>query len=917
MMRLRKFAFGVVLLAVVLFMPFVLSFTDSNFAYRSGGFASQAYLGGQNINLYGEQGQEVCSSGKDFVVQIAPLGCTPSVVRSDLLEEQNVAVFCPLIATQINPLIEVDRIDSVSFSGRNYSDQVSGIGFHPTRAALGFRSSSAIGHPIGNDIGYVVVVLKKEPKEADMPEFVKGTLVANIRYKLSDIGVGSATYYVPEMDNAEWGDNFNKYGFWNGKGYIRAEGIGENSATISVYSGGGETDKIRTFTLNKGGSSSEIYVPGFFCQAGAVLRLEGLVNPETRVRLSVSGDVSEFKQGEKFLENKCQVKKLSANGLVQSVIISCQGDNEVSNFELVKSPSVRIKVGDEFKDVGFGERVFDTNMGGAYLAGVKYKKDSGIQEDLEVLIFDSPSTLEKLPISEENKAAAKMVEYGKKIELFDDKIEVTLDGFSAGSNGDFSEFDSNTEFQQYFSGAMGDYDDILGNFGGEKISLSDSVENTYGYQALVDSISLAFETGQKEEAIELCDKFKELYPGESVKECGNKESFSNMGVSGYGVNVNGRFKEISFIEIINPTYNEYGVSLNVGGKPVDLSKSEKQSIGAGEYVQLVSLTDTSADLKIGIKLAKDGKFEEKAVRLNVDEFQNFGSNYSFGINEINLEKVAKIALTPNIKVDGTSTNFSFQIGIEKRAIQLSPEKTETRINKLNETIEKWTELSENLATVVKGLKGACLATGAVLTVKNLFTGMGGTAIARKDVNLYWKGECKDKEYQGETYNSVDDCFLKNSDAIQAAVSARAAIIKQQNNKGINDDNRDARYAEIVRRLNGRKFTPDGGGTNLTVGEDVDISKLSEAGDGGYLMNDREMRNLEMEASILEKNPNEVIAQNNFNRYMGEFYNANKLDSAARSVADTYSIDPKFVSVSAQGVKEEIQTDEYLSSPFSE
>jgi len=81
--------------------------------------------------------QEMCKEvGQDLIVQIAPLGCTPPVVRSDLLEERDVPVFCQLSAVKINPLIDIEAIDRISFTGE-YSREVKTIGFHPARAALG------------------------------------------------------------------------------------------------------------------------------------------------------------------------------------------------------------------------------------------------------------------------------------------------------------------------------------------------------------------------------------------------------------------------------------------------------------------------------------------------------------------------------------------------------------------------------------------------------------------------------------------------------------------------------------------------------------------------------------------------------------------------------------------------------------
>src|SRR3989344_5934312 len=39
-----------------------------------------------------------CEAREDFILQVAPAGCQPTVVRSDLLEDQNVPVFCQVNA---------------------------------------------------------------------------------------------------------------------------------------------------------------------------------------------------------------------------------------------------------------------------------------------------------------------------------------------------------------------------------------------------------------------------------------------------------------------------------------------------------------------------------------------------------------------------------------------------------------------------------------------------------------------------------------------------------------------------------------------------------------------------------------------------------------------------------------------------
>jgi len=112
----------------------------------------------------------MCEAGQDFAVQIEPFGCEPVLVTSDLLEEQNVPVLCQLSATKINPIIGVEAIDSISFSGAKLPESISGVGFYPAQAALG--TTSKLNSPLLNNIGYVVIVLKKQPNASAVPKSV-------------------------------------------------------------------------------------------------------------------------------------------------------------------------------------------------------------------------------------------------------------------------------------------------------------------------------------------------------------------------------------------------------------------------------------------------------------------------------------------------------------------------------------------------------------------------------------------------------------------------------------------------------------------------------------------------------------------------------------------------------------------------
>ena len=129
-------AFSILILTVLLISPMSSQiFTGSSQFFTRSNVAVSPSSGIGFPPLFD---REMCEAGQDFILQVSPLGCIPSVVRSDLLEEQNVPVFCPIVATQLNPLIDVEAINAMtfSFSGER-PPEVSGIGYYPARAALG------------------------------------------------------------------------------------------------------------------------------------------------------------------------------------------------------------------------------------------------------------------------------------------------------------------------------------------------------------------------------------------------------------------------------------------------------------------------------------------------------------------------------------------------------------------------------------------------------------------------------------------------------------------------------------------------------------------------------------------------------------------------------------------------------------
>jgi len=399
MRRKNILKLGIFFIFVILFsISFFSAYTQSSIQYTSPGVLPSGFSssGGQWI-----PDRTMCEAGQDFALQIDPFGCEPAVVRSDLLEEQNVPVFCKISATKMNPLIGVQVIDYITFTGKELPKSVSGVGFYPAQSALGVQNK--LNSPLLNNIGYAVIVLKKEPNASAVPEMVSGNLTAFLRYNIKDaFGIGDTRFYLPEIsDDKVWENSMKSYGFWKGKGYLRADSVTSEGAKISIYSG---TQKLKTLSLDKGETSSEIYLPGFDCFVGVKLQLESLDSPDTRAILSVNGDNLQLNKGEKFLDNKCTLLNLEKRGLTKKAEISCKADEGTERFELVLTPKISITINGDKKEVSAGDFLYEGVQkekpigGGAevdrkvyvYLAYIGTKGDSGKIDDLYITLLSTP-----------------------------------------------------------------------------------------------------------------------------------------------------------------------------------------------------------------------------------------------------------------------------------------------------------------------------------------------------------------------------------------------------------------------------------------------------------------------------------------------------------------------------------------------
>jgi len=775
--------------------------------------------------------REMCQAGQDFILQIDPRGCSPSVIRSDLLEDQNVPVFCPIVGTKLNPMIDVEAINNIRFTFNGTAPrEVQGLSYVPARAAL-VAPKLQTNQPVLNNLGYVVIVLKRQPNESAMPDFVQGSLTATLRYDIKNaFGVGQAVYYLPELSDDDWEENIVQYGFWHGKGYLRAESIDDNSATISVYSDResyglgrvGEKRKIASHTIEVGKTSPLIPMPGFnYCLGSMDIKLNGLENPDTRAKLRVNEDVFEVKDIEKFLENKCSIRKIEKYGIVERVEVRCQEDERTSNFALTISPNVTIEI-DGIKEYSIGDFLYKNGTKDVFLGFIGTKKGLTSQESLYVrlvLVSSEGRVGNKLTQSEIASIASydkggiskviayigdkakgwsfEEISYGQPKQVFGKNIQ--LNGFAGAVDVDFPATTEGTGAKNNYEKAMKDYEEIRKDFSSDLYPKTGSDERTLGEKSLFGEIELAWKTNHKKTASDLCKEFLVAYPDSAIgapADCENTIKLSSPHSDVQEVLINGRTYLISFDGVKEPSPEEYGVDIFVNGAQGDfngdklnLGKNEKISLSDKEYISLVDLDTDYAVFDIrGLERSRTSSLTN-TIKIKLNSVEVVGSNnYRISVTKINLKKVAKVSISPNIHLTETRANFQFKIGIEKRGIQLSPEKTKEKIESLNKTLEKWRGINTKLGTVVEAGKTACLLTGTALTAKNFLANLAGKGIARQKVMRGtdgWFEKCSNAVNQktlinGKQYDNVDSCLLGNSAEINQAVDTVSEAMKTQN-----------------------------------------------------------------------------------------------------------------------------------------
>jgi len=367
---------------------------------------------------------------------------------------------------------------------------------------------------------------------------------------------------------------------------------------------------------------------------------------------------------------------------------------------------------------------------------------------------------------------------------------------------------------------------LVANYGSEEKDIG----GTWGEDALYNEIVLSRQLKKFKTEKSLMDLFLDKYPLSKNAGYIRKMRSMLMGTdysnSVANVYVGNSFKSISVVDFKSIGEGSKNVELVVGALTKELSEGKNISVRKGWDLTVQKIFPDI--VKVAFSSAKVG-VSSKTVYIKEGERRTF-DGIDVYVKNINVKEVAHLSLIPDIKHASSDANFTFKIGIEKRAIQLSPQKTQEMIDNLNVSIAKWQNIVDRLGSVVRGLKGACFATSAILMIKNMASGISGEVAARQKVmNGKYKQLC-DSKYSSKSrtkcYNDLSKKIDKDVSSMTAALKSSNEEMKAAQKDNIGDSDgifggkgiiNSTKYMDELRNKVGTKnISVDVGGDNILV-----------------------------------------------------------------------------------------------------
>lgn len=575
----------------------------------------------------------------------------PKIIRSDLLEENDVQVYAQLKGIQVNPFISIPVIRQVSIRPTSI---VSG-------SLLGVSGTSYIGPRIKTpeDLGWAIIRIKRIPSEDKMPDSIDLNLSATISYDFEDaVGFGRKDLVLDIVNENDWRLNEWKYSFWDGSGYLRLADL-NSKAVINLY----DSSKlpISSFQLSSGEESKPYFINVNGKRGFVKVKLDGIETPEPYARaiVDVGGKKTEalLKKGsDLFAGSSWRVVDLvpSVGGGGYITIRNSLGEQETLSIETRSAVFVN-STGEE-KTVTVGNALDGYYIGWItdnFVYAIKTTKIERALLSIRNLI--KSSGVEKA--FEDAKSKGIISEYKS---LLKDDILIgttwTLKNITAPAHSDLLD---EAELKKYTDAALTQYDEIASGFELEvrnDTQVKVQYSSSWPKSALWESYNFVKYFDQSK-ASEILRKLIEKYPNDlevkqwqdelkKLSEYSYKNAYTSLTDKGISV--------LLFLEEIEIPESETKATVIVNG--IQQEMTEGASIDVDYYLEKIDETN--------VLIRKAGATSSETLKISEQRTLN---QTKVKLISTKVEKLAKVTVSPYSAGGITTTNFSIHIGIEKEA----------------------------------------------------------------------------------------------------------------------------------------------------------------------------------------------------------------------------------------------------------
>jgi len=685
-------------------------------------------------------------------------------------------------------------------------------------------------YPTLDNLGYLIVSLKKIEKEADVPDKISLNMSMRVYFD-AERGFGDISMQDLALtefnDESAWKESSEKQEFWKGKGYIRAYDTTSTSARIAVYDS--YLNQIGSFKLDKGDISPIVRLAGSspFFNDNLRLKLDDIsgIGTKAEVRVSVGNKVynNNLKAGmhlypgsswivDEIIEGTATKSgKYTESIVLKDAVGNRKTISKTYDFKGKKPFQIELSKAD-FGDIENSETIWDNiiNLVPQQIKGAtkpaidsisRYPLDKRTYLNVIAYLKNNPvlaSVWKKLGLS-----------FGI-IEMSDDQInelesqickqEVIIKNDNI-QDITLSNYDS---FKSYCT-SINEFKNLIANYknsgyeGNAYFHIAQAYDNMKDIAKTVNAVSRKDPEVEKtifDLRILARHYYKKVLPyTNSDKVLQAKERLDSIEKDLIGnVQFNDALLEnenaiVRLVDVIPVTLAEQpSATIEIDGESGNYYKNTILFSGKDSSQDFVwKITDLTKN-SIRVRMFdKDNKVID-SVNLKLGKPAELYSKLESGkpvksevksvkVISIDTKNEALVTVIPGSGYVYSESSFTIHVPIEKRAIKWSMQEIDRKINKTQKQIEKLDTNIRTLNNVVTSWKATCLVTFAALAVKNSF-GTLSRKQARKDIMQNYKEKCTME--MANTGKSFDDCMADYADEIENNLDKAQSVIEDVN-----------------------------------------------------------------------------------------------------------------------------------------